>query len=382
MKKIGLIINISIEETGVSTYVKSVLKSLQNNKNLVLLITNNSWNSFVINKFDFKIFNLSKAFPFFYKCLILFKLKSLGLLFFKFFDPLGIYIRKSNIDLYVFPTPCYLTFFIDKPSIVAVHDLMHLTEKNFKESSSFFTSIYRNCIYQNIASNFSKIIFESIYGKKMFLENYTINKQSKMYVLDYPCPNYIIEIMNNNSYLNYSTNKFGDYFFYPASFWPHKNHINLLYAFKNIIAKGYKYNLVFSGGLNKNYFKVKKIVAKLGLEQNIFFTGYLKDFEIVALYMGSQALVMPTFFGPTNIPPIEAIFCSTPILISDIYGIKDQLENSALYFNPNSFLDIERALLDFFKTDRAKLVQYGDNIKEKFSSTSFEKGLLYAINEN
>jgi glycosyltransferase involved in cell wall biosynthesis len=382
MKKIGLIINISIEETGVSTYVKSVLKSLQNNENIILLITNNSWNSFVINKYNFKIFNINNFFPLFYKCLILFKQKSFGLNFFKLFDPLGIYIRKSNIDLYIFPTPCYLTFFIDKPSIVAVHDLMHLTEKKFKESSSFLTSIYRGFIYQNIASNFSKIIFESIYGKKMFLEHYTINKKSKTYVLDYPCPNYVIEIMNNKSYLNYSTHKFGNYFFYPASFWPHKNHINLLYAFKKIITKGYNYNIVFSGGLNKNYFKLKKIVAKLGLEQNIFFTGYVQDFEIVALYVGSQALVMPTFFGPTNIPPIEAIFCRTPIITSDIYGIKNQLENSALYFDPNSLLDIERALLEFFETDREKLIQKGASIKEKFSLVSFEKGLVYAINEN
>jgi glycosyltransferase involved in cell wall biosynthesis len=141
-------------------------------------------------------------------------------------------------------------------------------------------------------------------------------------------------------------------------------------------------NLVFSGGLNKNYFKLKKIVAKLGLDQNIFFTGYVQDFEIVALYVGSQALVMPTFFGPTNIPPIEAIFCKTPIIISDIYGIKNQLENSALYFDPNSILDIERALLKFFETDREKLIQKGASLVEKFSLVSFEKGLVYAINEN
>jgi len=45
-------------------------------------------------------------------------------------------------------------------------------------------------------------------------------------------------------------------------------------------------------------------------------------------------MIMPTFFGPTNIPPLEAIAVGCPVAVSNIYGMPHQLGDAALYFNP------------------------------------------------
>jgi glycosyltransferase involved in cell wall biosynthesis len=382
MRKIGFIINVSINDTGVSTYVKTLLSSFEKDENFFCLITNDSWNDFLYQNHFKREFFFRKYLSFFYKTLVFFKFKRFGSWFFNNFDSLGIRLKESDINYLIFPTPCYLTFFIDKPAYVSIHDLMHITERKFDESSNFLRTIFRDNIYQNIGSNFNSIIFESNIGQSMFFDHYFVSDKCKTYILPYSCPNYVLDILESKSYINYDVNRFGSYFFYPASFWKHKNHAKLLYAFNNIIKKGYDVNLVFSGGLNKEYNHLSDLVEKLEIKNRIFFTGYVNDKEIVALYLGALALIMPSFFGPTNIPPIEAIYCNVPILVSDVYGMKDQLEDSALYFDPNSILSIEDSFLEFLGYTRNELVQRGQALKFKFNPEVFKANFNSILNES
>ena len=45
---------------------------------------------------------------------------------------------------------------------------------------------------------------------------------------------------------------------------------------------------------------------------------------------------MPTFFGPTNIPILEAWAFGCPVLTSDIRGIREQVQNAAILVDPRS----------------------------------------------
>ena len=382
MRKSAIIINTSLYDTGVSTYIKSILFSIKNDDRFIVLARDNSWKLFLNGNYYFKLQTVNYYLPYFYKLLIFMNCKNFGQWFFEKFDPLGHYLKSSKINFCLFPTPCYLTFLVEGAACVSIHDLMHITERRFDESSSFFKTIYRNNLYKNIGNVFNKIIFESKYGYKMYLDNYKLNRNTQTFIVPYSCPNSIIEIIERKLFLEFNTKMYGDYLFYPASFWKHKNHKNLLFAFLNVIKKGHDIKLVFSGGLNKEYKHIKELVVNLGLEKNIFFTGYVNETEIVALYFGAKALIMPTFFGPTNIPPIEAIYCNTPVLISDIYGMKEQLQDSALYFDPNSILDIERVLLNFFKSDIDKLIENGKKLKSKFSPKNFNISLINALDAN
>jgi glycosyltransferase involved in cell wall biosynthesis len=42
---------------------------------------------------------------------------------------------------------------------------------------------------------------------------------------------------------------------------------------------------------------------------------------------------MPTYFGPTNLPPYEAFLNNCPVLYSDLPGLRDQVKDSALLMN-------------------------------------------------
>ena len=57
---------------------------------------------------------------------------------------------------------------------------------------------------------------------------------------------------------------------------------------------------------------------------------------------------MPTYFGPTNIPPIEAITLSVPIIYSDIPGAKEQLGSAAIYVDLKKVDELSIAIYKIF----------------------------------
>ena len=77
------------------------------------------------------------------------------------------------------------------------------------------------------------------------------------------------------------------------------------------------------------------MTKKYNLEDQVRFTGFVSNEEINYLYSQSLALVMPTYFGPTNIPPLEAFKLNVPVLYSDLPGLRDQVNDAALLLNLN-----------------------------------------------
>ena len=67
------------------------------------------------------------------------------------------------------------------------------------------------------------------------------------------------------------------------------------------------------------------------VSNRIIFAGFVSNTEVPYLYTQAIALVMPTYFGPTNLPPLEAFNLNVPVIYSDIPGAKDQLAEAALY---------------------------------------------------
>ncbi|MBN8197317.1 glycosyltransferase family 4 protein [Thalassospira povalilytica] len=141
-----------------------------------------------------------------------------------------------------------------------------------------------------------------------------------------------------------------DYFFYPAQMWPHKNH---LYLFEGLAELKARFSLapalVVSGGDKGNLRYLRNCAEKLGLADQVFFLGFVNNEDIPALYDGAKALVMPTYFGPTNLPPIEAALLGCPVIYSDTRSFRSQMGSAALYCDlsdPKSLAEQMRLILE------------------------------------
>ncbi len=123
---------------------------------------------------------------------------------------------------------------------------------------------------------------------------------------------------------------------YPAQFWAHKNHKRLIGAPAAIREGVPDIHLVFTGSKSHAYEGVKNHARRLGMSDRITFAGYVPAEDIVGFYRRARAMVMPTFFGPTNSPPLEAFACGCPAAVSNVYGMPEQADGAALLFDPNS----------------------------------------------
>jgi len=116
---------------------------------------------------------------------------------------------------------------------------------------------------------------------------------------------------------------------------PHKNHKYVIDTIK-ILKLKYEINLsaVFCGSDSGYLKKIKEYVNKKKLDENIFFLDFVKNEYLPYLYLNSLALAMPTYSGPTNIPPWEAFKMKIPVFYSDIHNIKKVYLDAVYYIDP------------------------------------------------
>ncbi|MBY2986890.1 glycosyltransferase family 4 protein [Rhizobium leguminosarum] len=126
------------------------------------------------------------------------------------------------------------------------------------------------------------------------------------------------------------------YYFYPAQFWPHKNHIRILEAvslLKQKTAVNSDIRVVFSGADRGNLARIKQQAQRLGVSDNVTFLGFVPVDHMRALYEGALAVVMSTYFGPTNLPPLEAWAVGRPLIYSA--HLDEQVGDAALFADAN-----------------------------------------------
>jgi glycosyltransferase involved in cell wall biosynthesis len=153
----------------------------------------------------------------------------------------------------------------------------------------------------------------------------------------------------------------GKYIFYPAQFWWHKNHGKLLEAIARLKGELPDLKLVLSGGRQNAYDAVVKQVQDLDLGDDVVFAGYVPDADMPEFYRRARAMVMPTYYGPTNVPPLEAFAVGCPVAISGTYGMPEQAGGAALHFDPDSAEEIAGCIRRLWTDDRlcAELAEKG-----------------------
>ena len=130
----------------------------------------------------------------------------------------------------------------------------------------------------------------------------------------------------------------GEYIFFPAHGWPHKNHIVLIDAFALMRKSFPGLRLALSGGKFDQEHPVFQRIAEKGLEKAVFHLGYCTPIEIHCLLKGAKVLVFPSKFEGFGLPVAEAIIAMVPVVCSDIPALREVAGESALTFDPADFV--------------------------------------------
>ncbi len=107
------------------------------------------------------------------------------------------------------------------------------------------------------------------------------------------------------------------------------------------------------------------------------------DDDMSALYCGSAGVILPTFFGPTNIPVVEAWSLGIPVLTSDIPGIREQAGDAAILVDPRSVESIADGMATLWQDEdeRARLITAGTARMRSWTSQDFADALASVLDE-
>lgn len=136
------------------------------------------------------------------------------------------------------------------------------------------------------------------------------------------------------------------YLFFPANFWPHKNHRVLLEAYQSYrdSCPADAVDLVFTGALESGRKEIEKLSEMLGLSNNIHFMGFLAEPELISIWQGCQGLVFPSLYEGFGIPLVEAMWFQKPIACSNVGSLPQVGGDAAVYFDPSKPSEISRAI--------------------------------------
>ncbi|WP_170252671.1 glycosyltransferase family 4 protein [Adhaeribacter aerolatus] len=251
---------------------------------------------------------------------------------------------------------------LNYPFIATLWDVSHKSTNGFPEHSLNKNYEIREKYYLYTLNKAFLILCESEAGATELKKYYAIYPE-KIKVLPLFASN-IINCQASPESEHTTLNKFNvekeKFFIYPAQFWPHKNHYNLILAFHKLLRETGNQNLklVLCGSDKGNFLYILDLIKSLSLTDNIIVPGFVSDESLFILYRNAIALTMPTFLGPTNIPIIEAAHLNCPVLCSDLAGHKEIMGNHALYFNPSDAEGIKAAMIQVLDQSlRSKLIE-------------------------
>jgi glycosyltransferase involved in cell wall biosynthesis len=296
--------------------------------------------------------------------------------------PLQRAANRDKVQFMWFTTSGYSP--VQMPYIATIWDIGHRLQPWFPELGNISEWTGREEYYSNYIHRASYILTPNTTALREILLAYNIPSE-RFRVVPFPTPEIgrfpsEKEISNVLQKYRLSTK----YLLYPAQFWAHKNHANLLFALQSL-RNEYQTepHLVFAGSDKGNLPYIQHLTEQLGLKDQVHFLGFIPKEDLIALYCGAIALVYVTLSGPENLPPLEAFACGCPVIASDIPGAQEQFGEAALLVNGLVVSEIANAIKKL--TDdpdlRKSYIKKGLIRAKKTTGSDFVKRVLTILDE-
>jgi glycosyltransferase involved in cell wall biosynthesis len=290
--------------------------------------------------------------------------------------------REQRIDLIWFISNW--TEKVTMPYIATVWDLAHRTHPCFPEVSvTGWKWKARERHYRELLPRATVIITGTTAGRDEIIRYYQV-PEHLVQVVPFPTPPFALANSAPKEEPVGGEKVPENFLFYPAQFWPHKNHVGLLLALKILRETyGLDFNLVLSGADKGNLEHVMETARELGLAERVTCPGFVETGYLKRLYRQAFALVYPTFFGPDNLPPLEAFALGCPVIASQVSGAEEQLGSAALLFDPKHPEEIAQRVKELYDHPhlRDEMIRRGRERALGWTATDYVRRVLGIIDD-
>lgn len=143
----------------------------------------------------------------------------------------------------------------------------------------------------------------------------------------------------------------GDYLLSVCTLEPRKNVDQVIRSFKGMVQQQGISDLclVLVGGEGWHYERIfHEIDVDVSMQERIFMTGYVPDEDLAALYSGAMAFVYPSFYEGFGLPPLEAMQCGVPVIVSNTSSLPEVVGDCGILIDPNDGDGLSQAMLDLY----------------------------------
>ncbi len=176
----------------------------------------------------------------------------------------------------------------------------------------------------------------------------------------------------------------GDYILTVGATFPHKNLERLIESYSMLpMHLRRRYKLVVAGGENDYARRLRRLVAEKGLQESVYFAGYVSAHELSLLYGAATVMIYPSLYEGFGLPPLEAMACGCPVIISNTTSLPEVGGDAAWYVDPTDARSMSQGL-ETVLTDAAlrdNLVQRGLARARLFSWDEAAEQLLQVFDE-
>lgn len=219
------------------------------------------------------------------------------------------YGSPIEADFVWFLTPHFSP--VNAPFAMTVWDLGHRVLPEFPEVSlSGWRFEEREAFYSGVLPRASLIVASNYEVRLAIHEFYRIPLKRILALNEpvSPLPEPDLSILEKHGLTK------GKYLFYPAQFWPHKNHITVIEA----LAMMPDMKLVFTGADKGNQPYVMDYARQKYPEDQIIFAGFVERAQIAALYGSAYGTITAPLLEAYSLPAAEAASVHCPVFSVDL----------------------------------------------------------------
>ncbi|MBD3282051.1 MAG: glycosyltransferase [Candidatus Portnoybacteria bacterium] len=398
--KIGVDIRIlgKNKMTGIENYASSLFSSLLNKdkKNEYIFF----YNGFKKPNLDFDFLKESNA-----KLIIKRFPNQIFDLFLKIFKYPKIDLLLDGVDVFLSP------HFLITPLSNSCKRILVFCDLSFVRYPEFF-SFSRKLWHWFVcpkkqAVNASKIVTISESSKRDLIDLYNI-KKDKIEII-YPGINgtdkSVENLVKKYSFLN---DKKAIFLLCLATIEPRKNILGVIEAFEKI--KESKSNVMtqvrwsgFEGEVKRNgnkildfsnlkliiagsegwlYREVLRKIKKSNYKEDIFFIGFVDQKDKFSFYNIADLFIYPSFFEGFGLPPLEAMACGLPVVISNNSSLPEVVSDAGIMVDPHKAGEIASAVEITLSNEKLYRRLSGKGLKrsQEFNWDNAGKQILKIIN--
>jgi len=253
----------------------------------------------------------------------------------------GAGLRKDPVDLY--HDPNYLAYRFRGPTVITVHDLSWIRHPDThpKDRLKVMDRYFPSSLERS-----SAIITDCKFVKEELVEVFGVSP-GKVHSVPLGVSSLFRPVASHECQETLAEHglEYGHYFLSVGTLEPRKNIPTLIDAFSKLpqeVQKGYPLVLVgMRGWLTSSIEAKMRPLVEKGLVKAL---GFVADAQMPMLYSGAAAFIFPSLYEGFGLPPLEAMACGAPVIVSNSSSIPEVVGDAGVSLDPMDVDGIAEAM--------------------------------------